>query len=69
MLSSSEKSGRYSPRKVAKDIGLTNDVFVSSMLAQKVYEKPTTSMGELICSFPDVKRKTLLEVFTPDDSI
>lgn len=54
---------------MAKDIGLTNDVFVSSMLTQKVYEKPTTSMGELICSFPDVKRKTLLEVFTPDDSI
>ena len=64
-----KKAGQsFRLRQVVDDIGLTNDAFVASILAQDVYAKPTASVGELICEFPAVKQRTLLGAFVADNS-
>ena len=68
--SDGQNSKTFNPREVARDIGLTNDAFVTSILSQKgTYDQPVVSMSSLLCQFPEVRRKALLGQFASDDSI
>ena len=63
------KGTYFEPKQVMEDIGLLNDGFVASMMAQDVYNEPAVSLGELISQFPDVKRRTLLGAFAAENSM
>ena len=62
-------SSEVDAKQVARDIGLTNDSFVTSILNQDVYAKPVISLGGLISQFPDVKRKAMLGEFASENTL
>ena len=62
-------SGQTQTNQVAENIGLTNDGFVKSMLAQKVYGQPAIPLSKLISSYPEVKKQALMNQFAADDTI
>ena len=57
------------PRRVVSDIGLSNDLFVTSMISQDAYTQPSTPLGDLINQFPEAKRTALLNTYASDDTI
>ena len=70
LLSTDSHSDAFNPQEVAKEIGLTNDAFVTSILNQRgVYNQPVVTMPTLLRQFPEVRRKTLLGQFASDNSI
>ena len=56
-------------QSVLADIGLTNDKLVTAVTSQETYKMASPTMRELIRSFPEMKRRTLLDTFTKDNSV
>lgn len=49
LLSTDRHREAFSPHEVVKDIGLTNDAFVASILNQRsIYDKPVVTMPTLL---------------------